>query len=188
MIDFKFNLIKTTQVVTQFLQKNNGKMSYMKLIKLLYLVDREALLNWGRPLTGDKYFSMKHGPVLSNVLEIINDGEEQTDSPYWYEYITEPENFEIALKDDLPGTGKLSERELELIDKIDKEFKDFNRWEMVDICHDILPEWKNPGKSRTLIDIKEIFNAEHMPDEKIKEIEEEVENLNYAKELLSVED
>lgn len=188
MIDFKFNLIKTTQVIAQFLLKNNSKMSYMKLIKLLYLTDREALLRWGRPLTGDKYYSMKHGPVLSNVLDIINNGEEHTDSPYWYEYITDPENFEIALKNDSPGTGKLNEKELELIDKIDKEFKDFNRWEMVDICHDILPEWNDPGESRKSINIDDIFNAEHIPAEKIKEIEEEVENLNYVKKLLSVED
>ena len=32
-------------------------MSYMKLIKLLYLADREALARWGRPITTDQYVS-----------------------------------------------------------------------------------------------------------------------------------
>src|ERR1022692_1541243 len=43
-------------------------MNYMLLIKLLYLLDRRALSLWGRPVTGDDYFSMKYGPVLSEVL------------------------------------------------------------------------------------------------------------------------
>ena len=33
-------------------------MSYMKLLKLLHLVDREALLRWGRPVSTDRYVSM----------------------------------------------------------------------------------------------------------------------------------
>ncbi len=46
-------------------------MSYMKLIKLLYLADREALARWGRPITTDTYVAMKHGPVLSYILNLI---------------------------------------------------------------------------------------------------------------------
>ena len=43
-----------------------GKMSYMKLLKLLYLVDREALLRWGRPVSTDRYVSMdiEYGDIL----------------------------------------------------------------------------------------------------------------------------
>jgi len=48
-------------------------MSYLKLIKLLYIIDREALLRWGRPLTGDRYVSMDHGPVLSQTLNLITE-------------------------------------------------------------------------------------------------------------------
>ena len=42
---------------------------YIKLIKLLYLADRAALIETGSPITGDRYVSMKFGPVLSNVFE-----------------------------------------------------------------------------------------------------------------------
>ena len=35
------------------LKSRAGRMSYMKLIKLLYLADREALGRWGRSITGD---------------------------------------------------------------------------------------------------------------------------------------
>ena len=36
-------------------------MSYMKLIKLLYLADREALAQWGRSISIDTYVSMDKG-------------------------------------------------------------------------------------------------------------------------------
>jgi uncharacterized phage-associated protein len=61
----RFNEQKATQAAARFLKLANGKMNYLKLIKLLYLLDRESLNRRGRPVTGDQYYSMKLGPVLS---------------------------------------------------------------------------------------------------------------------------
>jgi uncharacterized phage-associated protein len=187
MIEFTFNEIKTTQAASLFLKNNDGKMSYMKLIKLLYLVDRQALKLWERPLTGDVYFSMKHGPVLSNVLDIINNGGDPEDNSYWYRHITQPKDYNIELKE-LPGTDTLSQRELELINELDEKFKDFDQWEMVEICHDILPEWENIGGSRKLIEIETILDKVDKSEEEIKAVDEEVSNLNYFKDILSIDD
>ena len=33
-------------------------MSYLKLLKLLYIVERTALLRWGRSVTFDRFVSM----------------------------------------------------------------------------------------------------------------------------------
>ena len=187
MIEFTFNEIKTTQAASLFLKNNDGKMSYMKLIKLLYLVDRQALKLWERPLTGDVYFSMKHGPVLSNVLDIINNGGDPEDNSYWYRHITQPKDYNIELKE-LPGTDTLSQRELELINELDEKFKDFDQWEMVEICHDILPEWENVGGSRKLIEIETILDKVDKSEEEIKAVDEEVSNLNYFKDILSIDD
>jgi hypothetical protein len=38
----------------------------LKLIKLLYLLDREALLRWGRPVTADRYVSMDNVSAPGN--------------------------------------------------------------------------------------------------------------------------
>ena len=46
-------------------------MNYTKLIKELYFSDREALRTKGFSITGDIYYSMKKGPVLSNLLNLI---------------------------------------------------------------------------------------------------------------------
>lgn len=186
MITFKFNEHKTAQVAALFLKKNKGKMNYMKLIKLLYLTDREALNLWERPLTGDTYFSMERGPVLSNVLDIIN--YPNHDDSYWYKYITEPKDYEIALKDNSPEEDTLSIREIKLIDEIFDKFKDFDQWEMVDICHDILPEWEDVKGTSKLISIEDILKKEHRSPEEIDAIEEEVTNLNFVKTVLAIED
>lgn len=189
MIRFRFNEIKTTQAVTLFLQKSDGrKMNYMKLIKLLYLADREALLRWSRPITGDTYFAMKNGPVLSNVLNIINYGEDPEDDSYWYKYITKPSDYMVELTESVPEQDKLSKREIALIDEIFDKFNEFDQWDLVKICHDILPEWKDPGNSREAIQIDDILREEKISDEEIEEIKEESDNLNYVKEILSIKD
>jgi hypothetical protein len=33
-------------------------MAYLKRIKLLYFIDREAILKWGRPVTADRFVSI----------------------------------------------------------------------------------------------------------------------------------
>jgi len=60
-------------------------MSYMKLIKLMYLADREALLRWGRPISTDRYVSMDKGPVLSRVLDLATDGDDPSRPAIWSE-------------------------------------------------------------------------------------------------------
>ena len=69
----RFDEKKATQAASGFLVLSGGKLNYLKLIKLLYLLDRATLLAWGRTVTGDHYYSMKHGPVLSEVLDLITD-------------------------------------------------------------------------------------------------------------------
>jgi len=186
-IKFKFNEKKTTQAASLFLKKNGGKMSYMKLIKLLYLADREALMLWERPLTGDTYFSMKHGPILSNVLDIISNGGDPENSSYWYKHIDQPKDYDVGLKE-LPETDTLSQREIDLIDELSEKFKDFDRWDMVKLCHEILPEWEDVENARKLIEISNILKEVNKSPDEIKAIEEEVSNLNYIEEILSIDD
>jgi uncharacterized phage-associated protein len=184
MIRFNCNEIKTTQDAALFLKLNGGKMNYMKLIKLMYLADREALSRWERPLTGDSYFSMKNGPILSNVLDWISAGERPHEKLYWRRYISNPSRYNVSLEKD-PGENELSKREIELIKEIDEKYKNFDQWEMVDICHKILPEWENPGTTSIPIQIEDILKATCKTDREIAIIEEDIANLEYCDFLLS---
>jgi uncharacterized phage-associated protein len=117
----RFNEVKATQAAVRLLTKRGGRMSYMNLIKLLYLADREALDRWGRPITTDKYVSMDKGPVLSHVLDRINEGPAPNDPSFWAEHIKHAEEYCVSLLKH-PGDGKLSEAEDKVLDEVFEKF------------------------------------------------------------------
>jgi uncharacterized phage-associated protein len=155
----KFNEAKATQGAVRLLSLRGGKMSYMKLIKLLYLVDREALRRWGWPVTTDSYVSMDKGPVLSRVLNLINEGNDPGDETgVWSHYISETEGFDIELKANALPSDELSVAEEKLIDEVFEQYGHMNRWALVDLLHK-LPEWQDPKGSAIPIQYSDILKA-----------------------------
>lgn len=66
-----FNEKRTTQAAAFFLFKAGGKLPVLKLMKLLYLAERESYRQYGEPISGDNLVSMPHGPVLSQTLNLM---------------------------------------------------------------------------------------------------------------------
>ena len=67
-----FNITKTIQASAVLLKADpNHSMSRLRLLKLLYIADRESLTERARPITGDYPVAMDHGPVLSNTYNLI---------------------------------------------------------------------------------------------------------------------
>ena len=59
-----FDVRKATQVAAYFLWRRGGKMSYLKLMKLMYLAEKQFLLQHGERLTGDKMVSMNRWQLV----------------------------------------------------------------------------------------------------------------------------
>ena len=174
----QFNEGKATQAAARVLRLRGGRMSYLKLIKLLYLADREALGRWGRTISTDCYVSMKHGPVLSRVLNLITEGEDPSaGETIWAEYISEPEHYEVLLKKESSG-DLLSEAEDELLDEI------FAKFGQVDFVH-TLPEWKDPNGSAFPIAYSDILKAQNKAPERIRAIENELQSLSQVDHYLA---
>src|SRR5437868_161662 len=93
----RFNERRATEAAAFFLKLRGGRMSYLKLIKLLYLLDREALLRWGRPVTTDRYVSMDNGPVVSRIYNLIREQSAPGTDPIWRSYISAPLEWEVSL-------------------------------------------------------------------------------------------
>lgn len=187
MIRFLFNEAKTTQAAALLLKANGGKMNYMKLIKLLYLADREALSKWERPITGDVYVSMDNGPVLSKVLNKISSGRNPVGvKSYWHKYIS-PEGYKVKLLKQEPQFDELSKREKELLLSIFEKYKEFDQWQMVKYCHENLPEWNDPQGTSIPIRVEDILREVNKTEKDISLIEEEISNLNYVRAILSTE-
>lgn len=100
-----FDEEKATQIASKFIRLADGRLNYMVLIKLMYLVDREALLRWGSPVTFDDFYSMHKGPVLSHVLNLVTEMPEP--DRYWAKCISAPERWEVTIKTD-PGNDQLN--------------------------------------------------------------------------------
>ena len=173
----KFHDITTTQAAAYLLKKRGGAMSYMKLIKLLYLVDREALLRWGRPVTFDRYVSMKNGIVLSNTYDLILDNS-LPGSEYWSKHISAPSDYEITLMKE-PPFDELSQMEIGLIDEIFLNYGACNRWELVEKIHE-LPEWIDPDHSAIRVEYKDILTAAGKTDSEVQEILHELDGIALA--------
>lgn len=167
----QFNIEKTTQIASLFLQMLGGQDYYIMLVKLMYLTDREALLRWGRTLTFDNYVSMKNGCVPSGTLDLIK---RQRDSHYWAKFISEPHYKKISLLTE-PETKELSKMELDLIAEIFAQFGDWDRFDLAAYTHD-LPEYTET-KSSIPIAYQEILKAGEKDGEDIAKTMRELEGV-----------
>src|SRR5260370_22608834 len=113
----RFNQAKTAQLAALLLKKRGGTMHYMKLIKLMYLIDRGSLLTRRRPLTYDNYVSMPHGPVLSGTLDLINEGPEEGESAWGCLIARATDPYCVTLRVNEPPTDELSEAEEEIVNR-----------------------------------------------------------------------
>ena len=148
-------------------------MRYMLLIKLMYLLDRHALLKWGRPVTGAEYFSMKLGPVLSEVLDLINQPPDPDQEGYWKTHISDPADYSVQLVAD-PGDDDLSEAEEDVIQKLFDKYGGYDPFVLAGLLHDILPEWTRVEQGRVPIPISSILKAKRKSNEEIAAIESDL--------------
>ena len=178
-IRLPFNEAKAAQAAARLLSNNGGRMNYMKLIKLLYLIDREALNRWGRPVSTDRYVSMDHGPVLSSILDLINHGAEPGTKSPWMELISAPEKYDVRLRSaEPPADDELSKAEEELIDEIFTRFRTTGQWDVVDYLHRTVDEWEQPQGSSNPINYEDIFKALGKSGAEVSALEEELESVS----------
>ena len=159
---------KATQAAARLLQLAGGTLNHMKLIKLLYLADRKALLQFGRPITFDWYVSMAHGPVLSFTLDKINDSPPPDGTSYWHRFISERQDHQVTLLGPSPR-DQLSPAEEQVLDAVWREFGTMNQWELRDYSHS-LPEWRDPKGSSLPIQISDILLGEGFSEDEAREV------------------
>ncbi|MBZ5626471.1 MAG: SocA family protein, partial [Acidobacteriia bacterium] len=178
----RFNERRATEAAARFLKLRGGRMSYLKLIKLLYLLDRETLLRWGRPVTTDRYVSMDNGPVVSRIYDLIREERAPGTDPIWRHYISAPQEWEVALLADLE-TDELSRAEEALIDEIYAAYGKMTRWDLVRVSHD-LPEWQDPNGSAIPIQYRDILRAGNKTETEVAAVEAELESLAATEAML----
>lgn len=153
-------------------------MEYIKLIKLLYLADREALLRWGRPITTDRHVSMPKGPVVSQIYNLIAEEPQPGVASFWQSHIETIAPWSVRITSD-PSNGELSRAEESLLDDIFRLHGGKDRWQLVRETHD-LPEWVDPCGSSLPIEYRDILQAGNKTPSEIAEIESELETMAFV--------
>ncbi|MBC7220651.1 SocA family protein [Candidatus Bipolaricaulota bacterium] len=152
-----FDEEKSTAMALYLLQKcPNQRMNYLKLIKLMYIADREALRQWGHPLTGDAYFSLPHGPVVSRIKDLITDDPEFSGGKVWTSCIHRLDRDVEAVAEG--PMDSLSSAERELLDRVFASYGSYTPWQLVELTH-TFPEWRDPQGSAEPITYKDILCA-----------------------------
>lgn len=180
-----YNELKAAQAAAHFLIVRGGQMSNLKLMKLLYLSDRESMNRYGYPMTGDKFSSLPHGPVLS-VTKDFMDGSLQSREGGWQSLMNDKKDYEIALKEGVTPEhlGSLSQADIEILDSVWEQFGAMNRWEIRDYTHE-LPEWEDPKGSSMPIRYRDVLLALRRPIEEAKQIEVNIKEASELENALS---
>ena len=177
-----FNEAKATQAAARILRLRGGNMSYVKLIKLLYLADREALIRWGYPITTDCFVSMDIGPVVSRIYDLIRDEPPPGSILFWRKFISDAENYEVRLLSD-PGSSELSGPEQKLIDEVFLQHGRHRRWTVVDYSRS-LPEWTHPDGGALPIHYRDILKAADKTESEISAVEEALDSAALLERVL----
>lgn len=184
-MSFPYNAEKALQAINVVLQQEaeqNGtaSMDYLRLLKLLYIADRESLKETGSPIIGDEIYAMDHGPVLTEVYEAMHD---RSRFPIWKHFI-EREGDRVKLSKD-PGGAKLNQYDVEKLKGVTKRFSSTGTWKLVEHTH-TFPEWQQHFKkgTSTPIPLGSILKALGFAEEHIEKIERAARSLSHARQVL----
>jgi uncharacterized phage-associated protein len=154
------NIEKLVQATGYLLKKyDNRRLNYTKLIKELYLADREAINEINSSITGDSYVSLKHGPVLSTLYDLIRGKAKDRDAQAYWDIRFSTDGMDLLANFDQYPIGKMSQGEMAILDKVDGQFHQKRYGELIDYVHAECPEWQNPGNTSIPIKFEDILRA-----------------------------
>lgn len=168
-MEFRFDFDKSLQAAAYLLHLEKGRMPSIRLLKLLYIAERELLAQTASPLTGDITKAMEHGPVLSQTLNLIKGM--GTRSPEWERFIRR-DGYAVHLVGE-PGRGRLSGEVIDKLAEVSARYREKDHWELKDLTHEF-PEWKKnfPGGGSALIPLEDILEAQGEGQETLDVIKE----------------
>jgi uncharacterized phage-associated protein len=72
-VEFDFDFEKFLAVLHYFAVRRVPELDKYKVCKLLFFADKYHLVRYGRPIVGDRYCPLPHGPVPSHALDLMNE-------------------------------------------------------------------------------------------------------------------
>jgi uncharacterized phage-associated protein len=131
-IRFEFRAEKFVASVAYFAQTCPG-MTKLKLCKLLYFADKEHLVRFGRPITGDHYYRLPHGPIPTRGLDLLKRHGSPADVALLEKYVAvvgatiRPERA--------PDKRVFSKSDLEVLEAVSGKYGRLTAWRLRTLSH-----------------------------------------------------
>lgn len=183
---------KTIVEAVYYLLKKLGPTDKLKLVKLIFLADKYHLIKYGRTITNDEYWAMAHGPVGSNIKDVLEYDNDLAMSRAEYAYAKKffsranENQFKANDKAQICKFNFLSETDIEALEATIQHFGKMKTWCLRDFTHKY-PEWKqygelfeNKGTKRERIQPVELISV--IPEDKFGFTSEDIEK---AKEIFN---
>lgn len=182
---------KASEVAFYFLMRakqTDMSITKLRLVKWMYLAERAAYEKFGEPLTGDALCSLKHGPVPSVTLRLIERPRQVVSNGAWasvvevfqhskHVYVSVKDSCSYRTADDL---RRLSDDEVELLNDVWKKFGKMSSKHLETYLHDPVhtPEWNwSEGDGGNPIELEDLFQAVGYSAEQTEQLVENIQAL-----------
>jgi hypothetical protein len=164
--------------VGYLLSLGGGAGELLKLVKMLYYADRLALECWHRTITGDAFYALDNGPIVSTTYDLMKGAGPRKYRQVWGTCIS-PRRGNVLTLLRMPDTGFLSENEKETLQLAFAKISPMKTGQLITWMH-TFPEWNDPKGGSLHIDPKTVLKlVTPLTNEAISAIEEEVAQANY---------
>lgn len=132
--------------------------TFQRISKLIYFADKLHLGRYGRPICGDKYYAMKHGPVPSDIYDMLKavrgDGssEYQAEAEQAFQVLGQATVNPLRRAD----ADVLSESDIECLDESIQTYGRMSFDDLTNVSHD---EAWNSADENEIIDIEQIIST-----------------------------
>lgn len=139
-IRFRFDPEKLVQALAYFSKLGVQNLDTMKSAKLLYFADKLHLQRYGRPILGDDYYCMKHGPIPTLSLNIIQatiagtEAADGTDLMHEFFDVRKGEYAQLVAKKE-PDLEVFSASDLEVLEEVAQKYGSKTAWQLRELVH-----------------------------------------------------
>ncbi|MBL4805971.1 MAG: SocA family protein [Rhodobacteraceae bacterium] len=177
MVRYRLNHAKVIDAI-DLIARSIPNITQYYIGKILFFADREHLLDYGRPITGDKYVAMEHGPVPSAIRNWLGRDSDYPDELIQLMYsqieITYKDNLQHVVSNMTSSLPNLSGSDAEYIRESVNKYGHMAFGELREISHNDVAysnAWKKAGNANEL-DFLQWFEKFEDPQLAMKQVEE----------------
>jgi uncharacterized phage-associated protein len=179
-----FDINKAAQTAHYFTSQSGGEIDILKLVKLIYLADRKSLADRRTPIVGGSYYSLPHGPITSEILNLINDGT-KAETSAWEVAISDRANHKVAVNTAEMVYDALTNSERAILGVVWEKFGTMSKWDIVEWTHKHCLEWNDPCGGREEISGQKLAEAFGWSRVEGLAVEEELEAAFHIQRLIN---